>query len=366
MQTRFSVKASSQPIKDQRRYAPRAGGPDYRRVSRNLALDLVRVTEAGALAGARWLGKGDKEGADQAAVDAMRHVLSFVPMRGTVVIGEGEKDEAPMLFNGESVGDGTGDAMDVAVDPLDGTRLTAFGRDGALSVIAIAPEGSLYDPGPVMYMDKLAVQKKAAEFVDLGNTVEENIRGVALALEKEIDDVTVVMLDRPRHAELLKRCREAGARIKLITDGDVEASVAAATPSTNVDLMLGIGGTPEGVISATALRCMGAKFQGRLSPRDDAEKNKAIQLGYTFDTILNIEDLCKSGDVFFAATGVSNGDLLKGVQFDANGAVSYSIVMRSASGTIRYMETHHQWEKQTLQEIGVVDPRRVHQGSKSV
>lgn len=363
MHLRATIRASSRPIKDQDPHVPRIGGPDYRRVSRNLALDLVRVTEAGALAGARWLGRGDKEGADQAAVDAMRHVLSFVPMRGTVVIGEGEKDEAPMLFNGESVGDGTGDAMDVAVDPLDGTRLTAFGRDGALSVIAIAPEGTLYDPGPVMYMDKLAVQKKAAGLVDLGNTVEQNIRGVALALEKEIDDVTVVMLDRPRHAELLKSCREAGARIKLITDGDVEASVAAATPGTNVDLMLGVGGTPEGVISATALRCMGAKFQGRLAPRNDEEKDEAIQLGYVLDKILNIEDLCKSGDVFFAATGVSNGDLLKGVRFDANGAISHSIVMRSASGTIRYMETHHQWQKQTLQEIGVVDPRKVRQGS---
>lgn len=323
-------------------------------------MDLVRVTEAGALAGARWLGKGDKEGADQAAVDAMRHVLAFVPMRGRVVIGEGEKDEAPMLYNGEDVGDGTGEAMDVAVDPLDGTRLTAYGRDGALSVIAVAPRGTMFDPGPVMYMDKLAVQKKAARFVDLSYSVEDNIRGVAAALGKEIDDVTVIMLDRPRHTNLLQRCRDAGARIKLITDGDVEASIAAASPHTNVDMMLGIGGTPEGVISAAALRCMGAKFQGRLAPRNEEERSKAVSMGYRLDKVLSMEELCRSDDVFFAATGVSNGDLLKGIEFNADGAVSYSLVMRSASGTMRFLETHHRWEKQTLQDIGVVHPNASH------
>jgi fructose-1,6-bisphosphatase II len=312
---------------------------------RNLALELVRVTEAAAMAAARWMGRGDKEGADGAAVDAMRAVLGSVSMDGIVVIGEGEKDEAPMLFNGEHVGDGSKPQVDVAVDPVEGTTPTALGRNGALAVIAVSERATMFDPGPCMYMDKLAVGPDAAGAVDLRRSPGDNVRAVAGAKGCSPRDVTAVILDRPRHAELIKQVREAGARIRLISDGDVAAALATSWPGSGTDILLGIGGTPEGVIAAAALKCMGGEIQGRLWPRNDAERRAAAEQGYDLERVLGTDDLVQGDNCFFAATGVTDGELLRGVRFDGQGAATESLVMRSRSGTVRRIEARHRLEK---------------------
>ncbi|GLC34311.1 hypothetical protein PLESTF_000875600 [Pleodorina starrii] len=332
-------------------------GPDYSMVQRNLALELVRVTEAAALAAGRWFGKGDKNAADQAAVDMMRKVLNSVAMDGVVVIGEGEKDEAPMLYCGEGIGDGSMfPKVDIAVDPLDGTSLTSQGRNGAISVIAVAEQGSLFDPGPCMYMEKLAVGPQVdPESVSLDFSVRHNIKWVARALDKPISDVTVLMLDRPRHADLIRQCREAGARIRLISDGDVAGAIEVAKAGAPIDMMMGIGGTPEGVIAACALKCMGGHIQGRLWPRNDKERQEALARGYDLNKILLTDDLCRGDDVFFAATGVSDGDLLRGVRYYSGGASTNSIVMRCKSGTVRFVETYHKWTKPSVTNISLDD-----------
>lgn len=312
---------------------------------RNLAMELVRVTEAAAIAGSRWVGCGDKNRADGAAVDAMRTFIETVQMNGTVVIGEGEKDEAPMLYNGEEVGDGTGAAVDVAVDPIDGTRLTAMGYDNALSVFAVAERGSMFDPSAVFYMDKLVVGPDAADVVDLRNPIRANVEAVAKALKKPVGEVTVCILDRPRHEKLVSEVREAGARVKFIMDGDVAGAIAAARPSTGVDMMLGIGGTPEGIVAACALKATGGVIQGRLAPIDDAEAQKAIDTGHDLDRVLSTNELVTSDNCYFAATGVTNGDLLKGVRFGRNRITTQSLVMRAASGTVRVVEAEHRRDK---------------------
>jgi fructose-1,6-bisphosphatase II len=312
---------------------------------RNLALELVRVTEAAAMAAARWMGRGDKEGADGAAVDAMRIVLGGVPMAGLVVIGEGEKDEAPMLYNGEEIGDGTPPLTDVAVDPIDGTTPTAMGRGGALSVIAVGERGTMFNPGPCVYMEKLAVGPDAAGHVSIEMTPTENIAAVAKAKGESVRDVTAVILDRPRHAELIGEVRATGARIALITDGDVAGAIATAWPATGADILLGIGGTPEGVIAAAALKCMGGEIQGRLWPRTAEERAEAERQGYDLDRVLTHEDLVQGDNCFFAATGITDGELLRGVRYDRNGAITESLVMRSKSGTVRRMTASHQLQK---------------------
>jgi len=312
---------------------------------RNLALELVRVTEAAALAAARWMGRGDKEGADGAAVDAMRIVLGSVPMDGVVVIGEGEKDEAPMLYNGERIGDGTAPNTDVAVDPIDGTTPTALGRGGALSVIAVSERGTMFNPGPCVYMEKLAVGPEAAGKVSLEQSAADNIRAVAEAKGESVRDVTAVILDRPRHAELIEEVRSVGARIRLITDGDVAGAIATAWPESGADILLGIGGTPEGVIAAAALKCMGGELQGRLWPRNDAERAAAEQQGYDMRRVLCLDELVRGDNCFFAATGITDGELLRGVRYDHRGAVTYSLVMRSKSGTVRQIEARHRLKK---------------------
>jgi fructose-1,6-bisphosphatase II len=323
-----------------------AEGPDYNTVQRNLALEIVRVTEAAALAGGKWYGRGDKNAADQAAVDMMRKVLNTVNMDGVVVIGEGEKDEAPMLYCGEQIGATEEPKMDIAVDPLDGTTSVAMGRNGAVSVIALAERGALFDPGPCMYMEKLAVGPAVpANAISLEKSIKENIEAVAKALKRGVGDVTVVILDRPRHADMIKEVRQAGARIKLISDGDVGAAIEVARAGASVDMMLGIGGTPEGVIAAAALKCMGGTMLGRLWPRNDEERQKAIEAGYELDKVLTTNDLCSGDQVFFAATGVSDGELLRGVRYFSGGATTNSIVMRSLSGTVRVIETQHRWDK---------------------
>eukprot|EP01024_Parvocaulis_polyphysoides_P049546 TRINITY_DN48102_c0_g1_i2.p1 TRINITY_DN48102_c0_g1~~TRINITY_DN48102_c0_g1_i2.p1 ORF type:complete len:371 (+),score=59.16 TRINITY_DN48102_c0_g1_i2:36-1115(+) len=319
-----------------------AVGPDYSSVSRNLALELIRVTEAAALASGRWVGKGDKNKADQVAVDQMRKVLNSIQMQGTVVIGEGEKDEAPMLYRGEQLGSGTSPELDIAVDPLDGTTLVAQGRDGAISVIALAEKGALFNPGPCMYMEKIAVGPNVpATTVSLSYPVHRNLEAVAYHLGKPISDVTVLILDRPRHAKLIQECREAGARIKLIGDGDVGGAIETAKETSPVDILMGIGGTPEGVVAAAALKCMGGSIQGRLWPRNDEEKLEAIRQGYDLQKIQDTRDLCSGEEVYFAATGVTDGDLVRGVRYYSGGASTNSIVMRSKSGTIRFVESYH-------------------------
>jgi fructose-1,6-bisphosphatase II len=311
---------------------------------RNLAMELVRVTEAAAMAAGRWVGRGDKNGGDGAAVDAMRALIGTVSMRGVVVIGEGEKDEAPMLYNGEEVGDGQGPACDVAVDPIDGTTLMAKGMPNAIAVMAVADRGAMYDPSAVFYMDKIATGPAAADVIDITAPVGENIRRVAKAKRSSVGDVTVCILDRPRHERLVQEVREAGARIKFITDGDVAGAIAAAREGTGVDLLMGIGGTPEGIITACALKCMGGALQGRLWPRDDDERNRALDAGHDLDRVLDIDDLV-SGDVFFVATGITDGELLRGVQYRSGGATTQSLVMRSKSGTIRSIESLHSLQK---------------------
>ena len=320
---------------------------------RNLALELVRVTEAAAMAAGRWVGLGEKNDADAAAVDAMRRLIGTVSMNGTVVIGEGEKDDAPMLYNGEQVGDGTGADCDVAVDPIDGTRLTAMGMNNAVSVLAVADRGSMYDPSAVFYMSKLVTGSIAAPYVDIEAPVSANIRAVAAAKGCSNEDVTVVVLDRPRHADLVRQIREAGARIKFIMDGDVAGAIMACREGTGVDLLLGIGGTPEGIIAACAVKCLGGVIQGKLWPRDDAEREKAIAAGHDLNKVLRGDDLVRSDNVFFVATGITDGELVRGVRYRGGGAVTSSLVMRSKSGTIRTIESEHQLSK--LRSYAIVD-----------
>ncbi|MGH3441489.1 MAG: class II fructose-bisphosphatase [Nitriliruptorales bacterium] len=313
---------------------------------RNLALELVRVTEAAALAAGRWQGRGDKEAGDQAAVDAMRHMLSTVEMDGTVVIGEGEKDEAPMLFNGERIGSGNPPKVDIAVDPVEGTALLAEGRPGAIAVIALAPHDTMFDPGPCVYMEKLAVGPDAADVIDLDAPIADNLRAVADAKGKEVRDLTVVMLDRDRHEELKREIRGSGARLQLITHGDVSAGLRAVwAEREDVDMLVGIGGTPEGVITACAVKCLGGQLLGRLWPRDDEERRAAEEGGYEVDRVLTVDDLVKSDDVFFVATGITGGGLVESVTYEPRGAITDSLVMRSKSGTIREIRARHQLEK---------------------
>jgi fructose-1,6-bisphosphatase II len=312
---------------------------------RNLALELVRVTEAAAMGASRWVGRGDKIAADQAAVDAMRVMMATVSMDGVVVIGEGEKDEAPMLYNGEQVGGGDGPAVDVAVDPLEGTRLTALGMPNAIAVIAVAERGSMFFPGAALYMDKIAVGPEAASAIDIDASPTENVNRVAEAKGMEVGDVTVVVLERDRHDDLIAELREAGARVNLIRDGDVAPSIAAAQPATGVDLLMGIGGTPEGVISAAAIKCVGGALQGKLWPRNDDERRRLVDAGFEIDRVLTEDDLVAGDDVFVAATGVTGGALLRGVRITAAGAETESIVMRSRSGTVRRITAFHPSEK---------------------
>ena len=312
---------------------------------RNIALELVRVTEAAAMAAARWIGRGDKEDADQAAVDAMRFVLDSVAIRGVVVIGEGEKDKAPMLYNGEEVGSGAGPEVDVAVDPLEGTRLTALGQPNAIAVIAVAERGTMLFPGAALYMEKIAVGPNAIDAIDIERSPTENVAAVAQALGKTPREVDVVVLERDRHDDLIAELREAGARVRLIRDGDVAPAIAAAQVGTGVDLLMGIGGTPEGVISAAALKCVGGGIQGRLWPRDDDERRKLEEAGFDLQRVLMTDDLVAGDDVFVAATGVTSGALLRGARRERGRIITDSIVMRSRSGTVRRIEGQHQPEK---------------------
>jgi fructose-1,6-bisphosphatase II len=312
---------------------------------RNVALELVRVTEAAAMGAGRWIGRGDKEAADQAAVDAMRSVLDTVQMRGVVVIGEGEKDKAPMLYNGEEVGSGQGAEVDVAVDPLEGTRLTALGQPNAIAVIAVAERGTMLFPGAAVYMEKIAVGPRAIDAIDITRSATENLRAVADALGKTPREVDVVVLERDRHDDLIAELRDSGARVRLIRDGDVAPAIAAAQPGTGVDMLYGIGGTPEGVISAAALKCVGGGIQGRLWPRDDEERQRLLDAGLDPERVLHTDDLVSGEDVFVAATGVTTGALLRGVAYGDGGATTDSIVMRSRSGTVRRITAHHALEK---------------------
>jgi fructose-1,6-bisphosphatase II len=319
---------------------------------RNLALELVRVTEAAALAAAREIGRGDKEGADQAAVDAMRAVLDTVSMDGVVVIGEGEKDEAPMLYNGERIGDGTPPQVDVAVDPLEGTRLTALGMPNAVAVIALSERGSMFDPGPCFYMEKIAGGPEIADLLDLDRPLAETLRLVAERKRTDIRDVMVVMLDRERHHDAMRQVREAGARVRLITDGDVAGALLAVSENTPVDLLWGIGGTPEGVISAAAIKCIGGQLLGRLHPRDDAEREATVAAGYDLDRVLTCDDLVAGDNAFFSATGVTDGDVLQGVRYQGDrGASTESLVMRSRSGTVRRVSARH--DRTKMRALGI-------------
>ena len=322
-----------------------ATNPTPQKPDRNLAMELVRVTESAALAASRWVGRGAKNGADGAAVEAMRTVLSTVPMDGLVVIGEGEKDEAPMLFNGEKVGDGTEPMTDVAVDPIDGTTLTSLGRGNALSVIAVSERGTMFDPGPCVYMTKIAVGPDAAGAIDITATATQNLRWIAKAKRENVRDLTVAILDRPRHEDLIEEVRTAGARIKLLGDGDIFGAIATAWTDAGVDVLIGVGGTPEGVISAAALKCMGGEMQGMLWPRNDAEKQAALDAGYDLGQVLTTDTLVKSDNCFFAATGITDGELLNGVRYIGGGARTQSLVMRSMSGTVRMIDARHRIDK---------------------
>jgi fructose-1,6-bisphosphatase II len=317
---------------------------------RNLALELVRVTEAAALAAARWVGRGQKESADGAAVDAMRVLLETVPMDGIVVIGEGEKDEAPMLYNGENIGDGSPPEVDIAVDPLEGTTLTARGMPSALSVIALAERGTMFDPGPCVYMEKIAGGPEIADLLSLEEPLPAVIERIAERKGKPVGDVTIIMLDRPRHEAAVNEIREVGARIRFISDGDVSAALFAVSAETGgVDLLWGIGGTPEGVLSAAAIKCLGGQLLGRLWPRDDDERKAAIDAGYDLDEVLDVNRLVSGEDVFFAATGVTDGELLQGVRYARGKATTESLVMRSRSGTVRTVSARHDQAK--LREV---------------
>ena len=320
---------------------------------RNLALELVRVTEAASMAAARWVGRGDKNGADGAAVNAMRQLIGSVSMAGVVVIGEGEKDDAPMLFNGERVGDGTGPAVDVAVDPIDGTTLCAKGMSNAISVLAVSERGSMYDPSAVFYMRKLVTGPEAAHAVDITAPCSDNLQRVAKAKGMSVADLTVCILDRPRHDDLVREVREAGARIKFISDGDVAGAIMAMRRGTGVDLLMGIGGTPEGIITACAVKCLGGVIQGQLWPRDDEERARAIEAGHDLDRVLTTDDLVTGDNVFFCAPGITDGELRRGVHYTAHGVSTHSIVMRSKSGTIREVASEHRLDK--LGRYAVVD-----------
>jgi fructose-1,6-bisphosphatase II len=315
--------------------------PNRAAIDRNLALELVRATEAAAIAASRHLGRGDKEIVDQAAVDAMRPVLNTIAMRGTVVIGEGEKDEAPMLYNGEEVGDGTGPEVDFAVDPVDGTTLTAKSLPNALAIVAVSERHTMFDPGPCVYMEKISCGADLADVVDLSAPIETTLAHIAKARGVAVPDLTVAVLDRPRHDDLVRRVREAGSRIKFLLDGDVAGAIMAANPDTNVDLMVGIGGTPEGVLAACALKCLGGAFYGRLHPRDDDERRRAEEAGYDVEKVLTLDDMVHSDNVFVAATGVTDGELLRGVSYSGDRATTHSISMRSRSGAVRMIETRH-------------------------
>ncbi len=320
---------------------------------RNLALELARVTEAAAMAAARWVGRGDKNGADGAAVNAMRRLIGSVSMNGIVVIGEGEKDDAPMLFNGERVGDGTGPECDVAVDPIDGTTLAAKGMPNAIAVLAVAERGAMYDPSAVFYMEKLVVGPEGADIIDITAPIGVNLAWLAKAKGEKIGDLTVCILDRPRHEGLVDEVRAAGARIKFITDGDVAGAIMAARDGTGVDLLAGIGGTPEGIITACAVTCLGGLIQGRLWPRDEAERRKALDAGHDLDRVLTTTDLVTGDNIFFCATGITDGELMEGVRYNAQGPTTHSIVMRSKSGTIRDVRSEHRLEK--LSRYSAVD-----------
>src|SRR6478609_656057 len=322
-------------------------------LDRNLALDLVRVTEAAAMAAGRWMGRGDKEGADGAAVDAMRLALGSVQMDGTVIIGEGEKDEAPMLYNGERIGDGSPPAVDIAVDPVDGTTLTAKGRGNAVAVIALSEQGTMFDPGPCVYMEKIAVGPALVGVCSIEMSATENLRAVAAAKKSNLTDITAVILERDRHDDLIAEVREAGARIRLIPDGDVAGAISTAWPDSGADILFGIGGTPEGVIAAAALKCMGGEMQGRLWPRNAKERKLALDAGYDLEQVLNTDDLVAGDNCFFAATGITDGELLRGVHYDNRGATTQSLVMRSKSGTVRLINARHRLDK--LQAYASVD-----------
>jgi len=313
--------------------------------TRNLAMELVRVTEAAALAAGRYVGRGDKYSADRAAVDAMRLVLNTIQMNGVIVIGEGEKDEAPMLYNGEHLGSGEPPLVDIAVDPIDGTRPTAHGLPNAIATVALAPRGTMFNPGPIVYMDKIAVGPEAKDAIDINASVDENLRNIARAKGARVSDLTAVILDRPRHTELIAQVRRVGARIVLIPDGDVAGALMASLPETGIDVLLGIGGTPEGVLAACALRSTGGNIQGKLYVRNEDEYRRGVEKGYDFKKTLTIDDLVSSEDVFFAATGITNGDLLKGVNYYAGGATTDSVVMRGLTGTSRRILATHRLNK---------------------
>lgn len=332
-------------------------------MERNIAMELVRVTEAAAMSAARFLGKGNKNLVDQAAVNAMRNVLGFVRMDGIVVIGEGEKDEAPMLFIGEKIGDGSEPKVDIAVDPVDGTTLTSKGLPGAISVVALSTRGTMHCPRHFVYMNKIVTGEEAKDCIDINASVKENIKNIAKAKKKRIAEITVVVLDRPRHEKLLYEIRKAGARVKLITDGDISAAIEAALPDTDVDVLMGIGGTTEGVLSAAAIRCIGGAIQCKAWPRDDKERKAAIDRGEDINKVYKTEDLITSDDVFFAATGVSSGALLKGVRYFSGGAQTQSIAMRGRSGTMRWIDARHNFNKlEKLDTMKYVKERRWSQG----
>jgi fructose-1,6-bisphosphatase II len=313
--------------------------------TRNLALELARVTEAAAMLAGRFMGRGDKEGADQAAVNAMRLVLSTVDMNGVIIIGEGEKDQAPMLYNGEKVGNGSKPDVDVAVDPIDGTRPLAFGRSNSLATVAIAPRGTMFDPGPFVYMNKIAVGPEAKGMIDIEKPITENLKAIAKAKGKDVEDLTTIILDRPRHDDMIAEIRKSGARIRQIPDGDVAAALMTAWPESGVDVLIGIGGTPEGVIAACALRAMGGEIQGKLYARDEDERNRGLEAGYDFDKVLMMDDLVSSEDVFFAATGITDGELLKGVRYLGNHITTDTLVVRGLTGTVRQIMATHTTDK---------------------
>jgi len=311
----------------------------------NLALDLVRVTEAAALAAARYMGRARKEDSDQAAVDAMRLVLNTIEMEGVIVIGEGEKDEAPMLYNGEQLGTGDPPAVDIAVDPIDGTRLLALGRANAITTVALSERNTMFNPGPIVYMDKIAVGPEAKGCIDLNASVQENLEAIAARKQADVDDLTVVMLDRERHRELIREVRTTGARIRLMTDGDVAGAVMTAWPEAGIDVLMGIGGTPEGVLAACALKCMGGEMQGRLHPRNEEERRLASEQGYDVERVLTLDDLVSGEKIFFAITGVTDGELLEGVKYYGDGARTHSLVMRASTGTVREITATHRWDR---------------------
>jgi len=313
--------------------------------SRNLALELVRVTEAAALASGRFMGRGQKEAADKAAVDAMRLVLNSIEMDAVVVIGEGEKDEAPMLFNGEKLGTGDLPAVDIAVDPIDGTRPLANGFINSISTVAIAPQGTMYDPGPFMYMHKIAVGPEAVGMIDIDAPVDVNLKRIARIKNMHVNDLTVVILDRPRHDELIRQVRECGARIRLIPDGDVAGAMMTCWPEAGVDVLMGVGGTPEGVLAACALRGMGGEIQGKLYARNEDEIARGKEMGFDFEKNLTIDDLVSSDDVFFAATGITDGALLDGIKYFSHGAQTSSLVIRGLTGSVREMIARHNFDK---------------------